>query len=94
MFLAGLLHVRELITIKGEILYVPPIEGCGIHGEAWCHTSVGSDDYIVLPGATIPFGEAELAILVLNDSSGFLEHGSGFGLRCFAIPVPADIANV
>src|SRR6201997_1716673 len=71
VLLAGLLHSVQLITVKCELVDIAPIEGGGIHGEAWCHSTVGANNYVVLAGAAIPFAKAEISVLSLHDPSSF-----------------------
>jgi hypothetical protein len=58
VLLAGLLHIIQLITVKREPIDVAPIKESGVHGKAWCHGSVRSDDHAIVPGTVIPFAEA------------------------------------
>ena len=43
--------------VKCELIDVAPIKGSGVHGKAWCHGSVRSDDHVIAPGTAIPFAE-------------------------------------
>ncbi len=58
VLLAGLLRIIQLITVKRELIDVAPIKGSGVHGTAWCHGSVRSDDHVIVPGTAIPFAGA------------------------------------
>jgi hypothetical protein len=58
VLLSGLLHIIQLMAVKCELIDVAPIKGSGVHGKAWCHGSVRSDDHVIVPGTAIPFAEA------------------------------------
>ncbi len=69
MLLAGFLHATELAVIELVLIDISPIVGRCVHGETGSDCPVGSNDDVVLAGATVPLGEVQLAIGILDDYS-------------------------
>ena len=94
MLLAGFLHAGELAVIELVLIDVSPIVGRCIHGETGSDGPVGSNDDIVLAGPTIPLGEVQLAICILDDSGGLHQPLGNISIPAAAITVPAQALQV
>src|SRR6202008_4351782 len=94
MLLAGFLHAGKLAIIEFVLIDVSPVVGRCVHGETGSDGPVGSNDDIVLTSATVPLGEMQLAVCILDDS-GSVDQPVGYvSIASAAITIPAQSLQV
>src|ERR1700751_1645516 len=94
MLLAGFLHAGELAVIEFVLIDVSPIVGRCVHGETGSDSPVGSNDDIVLAGPTVPLGELQLAVCILDDSGSIDQSFGNVSIAPAAVPIPAQALQI
>src|ERR1700741_5636464 len=89
MLLAGFLHAGKLAIIEFVLIDVSPIVSRCVHGETGSDGPVGSNDDIVLTSPTVPLGEVQLAVCILDDSGSVDQPLGNISIAAAAVPVPA-----
>src|ERR1700751_3907664 len=94
MLLAGLLHTGKLAVVKFVVIDVSPIVGRCVHGETGSDGPVGSNDDIILTSPTVPLGEVQLALCILDDSGGVDQPLGNISIAAAAVAVPTQALQI
>src|SRR5262249_17382433 len=94
VLLASLLHRRKLAAIELVLIDVSPVITGTVHGEAGSDGTIGRDDDMVLGGATLPFREMQLAVLVLDDAGSMHQTIGKVPVQAGAVAIPTEALEV